>query len=136
MRPFLLLASRAEDLAADEEYAAFLRLTGLSADELRRVRMEAGPLPDLRLDDYSGVFVGGGPFNSSDPAATKSVVQRRVAFIAPRERLRGGAFERARTALAAGLSGTGPLWIPPSVWRRIAAPSRLATLRQPLVTWT
>jgi len=78
VRPFLLLSSRAEDVAADDEYAAFLRLTGLPAEQLRRVRMEAAPLPRLHLDDYSGVFLGGGPFNSSDPPATKSAVQRRV----------------------------------------------------------
>jgi GMP synthase (glutamine-hydrolysing) len=77
-RPFLLLASRAEDLAADEEYAAFLRLTGLDEPDLHRVRMEAGPLPSIDLDRYSGVFVGGGPFNSSDPEDEKSPVQRRV----------------------------------------------------------
>ncbi len=58
VRPFLLLSSRPEDAAADDEYAAFLRHSGLAPDELRRIRMEAGPLPRLRLDDYSGVFVG------------------------------------------------------------------------------
>jgi GMP synthase (glutamine-hydrolysing) len=78
VRPFLLLATRAEDLAADEEYAAFLRITGLAENELRRIRLEAGPLPDLDLDDYSGVLIGGGPFNSSDPPESKSAVQRRV----------------------------------------------------------
>jgi GMP synthase (glutamine-hydrolysing) len=78
VRPFLLLSSRAEDVAADDEYAAFLKLTGLPAEQLRRIRMEAAPLPRLNLDDYSGVFLGGGPFNSSDPPATKSAVQRRV----------------------------------------------------------
>jgi GMP synthase (glutamine-hydrolysing) len=78
VRPFLLLASRAEDLAADEEYAAFLRLTGLDEPQLHRVRMEAGPLPPIDLDRYSGVFVGGGPFNSSDPEDEKSPVQCRV----------------------------------------------------------
>jgi GMP synthase (glutamine-hydrolysing) len=78
VKPFLLLSSRAEDAAADDEYAAFLKLTDLPAEQLRRVRMEAGPLPRLDLDDYSGAFVGGGPFNSSDPPATKSAVQRRV----------------------------------------------------------
>jgi GMP synthase (glutamine-hydrolysing) len=78
VRPFLLLSSRAEDLAADDEYAAFLRVTGLPDTQLRRVRMEAAPLPELRLDDHSGVFLGGGPFNSSDPPAEKSAVQRRV----------------------------------------------------------
>jgi GMP synthase (glutamine-hydrolysing) len=78
VRPFLLLSSRAEDLAADGEYAAFLRFSGLPAERLRRVRMEAGPLPELDLDDYAGVFVGGGPFNSSDAPELKSDVQRRV----------------------------------------------------------
>ncbi len=78
MRPFLLLSSRAEDEAADDEYAAILRLTGLSVDQLRRVRMEAAPLPRIDLDDYAGVFVGGGPFNSSDPPESKSSVQHRV----------------------------------------------------------
>ena len=78
MRPFLLLSSRAEDEAADAEYAAFLRFTGLPAERLHRIRMEAGPLPPLRLDDYAGLFLGGGPFNSSDPREEKSAVQLRV----------------------------------------------------------
>ena len=78
MRPFLLLSSRPEDLAADEEYAAFLRCTGLSPQQLHRIRLEAGPLPRLDLDNWSGILLGGGPFNSSDPAETKSAVQVRV----------------------------------------------------------
>ena len=78
MRPFLLLSSRAEDVAADGEYDAFLRFTGLRPERLHRVRMEAAPLPPLRLDDYAGVMVGGSPFNSSDPPEAKGDVQRRV----------------------------------------------------------
>lgn len=78
MKPFVLLATRAEDLPADEEYALFLRYTGLSRDELVRVRLEAGPMPKLDLDELSGIFVGGGPFNASDPLEKKSAVQRRV----------------------------------------------------------
>lgn len=78
MKPFLLLATRADDLPADEEYALFLRFTGLSEENLIRVRMEAGPLGDIDLDDYSGIFVGGGPFNASDPAEKKSAIQHRV----------------------------------------------------------
>ncbi len=78
MRPFLLLSSRAEDVAADDEYEAFLRVTGLTPAGLHRVRMEAAPLPALDLDDYAGIFVGGGPFNSSDAPLEKSAVQHRV----------------------------------------------------------
>jgi GMP synthase (glutamine-hydrolysing) len=78
MLPFLLLASRAEDAAAEDEYAAYLRYGGLEPRELDRVRLEAGPLPDVELSDYSGVIVGGSPFTSSDPPEQKSAVQHRV----------------------------------------------------------
>lgn len=78
MKPFVLLATRAENGPADEEYELFLRYTGLAESELRRVRLEAGPMPHLDLDDLSGIFVGGGPFNASDPPEQKSTVQRRV----------------------------------------------------------
>ena len=78
MKPFVLLATRAEDSPADEEYALFLRNSGLSERDLVRVRLEAGPMPSLDFDELSGIFVGGGPFNASDPAEKKSPVQQRV----------------------------------------------------------
>lgn len=78
MKPFLLLATRAEDAAADAEYQAFLHYGGLAPDQLHRVRLEAGPLGDVDLDDYSAIITGGGPFNYSDPPVLKSQVQRRV----------------------------------------------------------
>ncbi|MFT4229889.1 MAG: glutamine amidotransferase [Microbacterium sp.] len=78
MKPFVLLATRAEDLPADEEYALFLKYSGLSERDLIRVRLEADPMPALDLDALSGVLVGGGPFNASDPPERKSAVQRRV----------------------------------------------------------
>jgi GMP synthase (glutamine-hydrolysing) len=76
--PFLLLATRAEVVAADGEYDAVLRYGGLSPDELHRVRLERGPMPRIDLDDYAGVIVGGGPFNASDDPAEKSPTQLRV----------------------------------------------------------
>ncbi len=78
MKPFLLLATRADDTAADEEYAAFARFGGLEPDQLRRVRLEAGPMPAINLNDYSGIILGGSPFTSSDDDATKPAVQLRV----------------------------------------------------------
>ncbi len=78
MRPFVLLSTRAEDVAADDEYAGFLRATGLGERELHRIRVEAGPVPELDLDAYAGVLLGGSPFNASDPDELKSDVQRRV----------------------------------------------------------
>lgn len=78
MKPFLLLATRAEDEAADAEYQAFLDYGGLAPEHLRRVRMESESLGEVDLDDYSGVITGGGPFNYSDPPVLKSSAQRRV----------------------------------------------------------
>ena len=78
MLPFLLLATRAEDRAADEEYAAFLRFGDLTASELVRHRLEREPLGELRLDDYSGVILGGSPFTTSVPKEEKSEAQLRV----------------------------------------------------------
>ncbi|MCX7523108.1 glutamine amidotransferase [Microbacterium sp. STN6] len=78
MKPFLLLATRDEDAVADDEYGAFLRLAGLERGQLRRIRLEREPMPALELTDYSGVFVGGSPLNTSDPAETKSPVHVRV----------------------------------------------------------
>lgn len=78
MKPFVLLATRPEDRAADDEYTAILRFAGLPPDHLRRVRLEAGPMPPLDLDEVSGIIVGGSPFTTSDPPAEKSPVQVRV----------------------------------------------------------
>jgi GMP synthase (glutamine-hydrolysing) len=78
VKPFLLLASRAEDAAADDEYAAYLRYGGLAPEQLRRIRLEAAPLPDLDLAGYSAIIVGGSPFTSSDPSDRKSDTQHRV----------------------------------------------------------
>ena len=63
---------------ADDEYAATLRCTELAEDRLTRVRLERHPLGDIDLDHWSGIIVGGSPFNISDPAEAKSTVQRRV----------------------------------------------------------
>ena len=78
MKPFLLLATRAEDQAADDEYMSFLAAGGLTVDQLVRVRLESTELPSINLDDYSGVILGGSPFNTSDDDNEKSEVQRRV----------------------------------------------------------
>ena len=78
MKPFLLLATRAEDEAADGEYEAFRVAGGLEPDQLQRIRLEAEPLPDIDLDEWSGLIVGGSPFNASDPQDAKSDIQLRV----------------------------------------------------------
>jgi GMP synthase (glutamine-hydrolysing) len=78
VKPILLLSIRADDAAADNEYESFLTLAGLEEDELRRVRLDQRALGDVDLRDWSGIWVGGGPFNYTDPDEKKSPVQRRV----------------------------------------------------------
>jgi GMP synthase (glutamine-hydrolysing) len=78
VKPFLFLATRAEDEAADSEYAAMLRYARLDERDLLRRRLEREPLGEVDLDDWAGIIVGGGPFNVSDPVEVKSAVQVRV----------------------------------------------------------
>lgn len=78
MRPFLFLGTRAEDDVAQQEYDAVLAGCGLRSDELVRVRLEAGPLGEVDLDEWSGIILGGGPYNMSDPEDAKSPAQRRA----------------------------------------------------------
>jgi GMP synthase (glutamine-hydrolysing) len=78
VKPFLFLGTRAEDAAADSEYAAVLACSGLDERDVRRVRLEATELGPVDLADWSGIILGGGPFNASDPEHLKSPVQRRA----------------------------------------------------------
>lgn len=77
MKPFLFLGIRAQDAAADDEYAAVLRCTGLDERDVRRVRIEREELGPVDLDDWSGIVIGGGPWNVSDPEESKPADQRR-----------------------------------------------------------
>jgi GMP synthase (glutamine-hydrolysing) len=68
----MLLQVRPEDAASDNEYQSFLEFTGLPEDQLERAKVENGGFPDVRLSDYSGIFLGGGPYNFTDPDNKKS----------------------------------------------------------------
>jgi GMP synthase (glutamine-hydrolysing) len=76
--PFLLLSIRAEDAAADDEYGAMMRFAGLDSPGMRRIRLTHQSLGDIDLADWSGVILGGGPYNVSDAQESKSETQRRV----------------------------------------------------------
>jgi GMP synthase (glutamine-hydrolysing) len=76
--PFLLLSIRAEDAAADDEYQAMMRFGGLDRAGLQRIRLTHRSLGDIDLDDWSGIILGGGPYNVSDPPAAKDATQRRA----------------------------------------------------------
>ena len=76
--PFLLLSIRAEDEAADDEYAAMMQFGGLDESGMRRIRLTQQELGTVDLAQWSGIMLGGGPYNVSDDAATKSSTQTRV----------------------------------------------------------
>ena len=65
--PFLLLSIRAEDAAAYDEYGAVMRFAGLGTNGLQRLRLTHESLGDIDLADWSGIILGGGPYNVSDP---------------------------------------------------------------------
>ena len=47
--------------------------------QAHRLRIEQQGIPrDLRLDDYSGIIVGGSPFDISTPEAEKTALQKRI----------------------------------------------------------
>jgi GMP synthase (glutamine-hydrolysing) len=77
-KPFLLLSIRAEREAAENEYESFLRFTGLAESELPLVNLATEELPRLDLDDWSGILLGGGPWNASDEPDSKSDAQLRA----------------------------------------------------------
>jgi GMP synthase (glutamine-hydrolysing) len=76
---FLVLQLRPETEASDDEFAAFLRQGGLTEAETHRVRLDQGGLPvGLRLEDYAGVIVGGGPGCVSDAPEDKDPVEAEI----------------------------------------------------------
>jgi GMP synthase (glutamine-hydrolysing) len=78
VKPFLLLSIRAEQTAADDEYAAFCRFLGVGHAGLHRVQLGQAPLGDVDLRAWSGILLGGGAFTMSDPPEVKSTIQRQA----------------------------------------------------------
>lgn len=76
--PFLLLSIRGEDEAADDEYRAMMRFAGLDTTGMHRIRLTHESLGQIDLADWSGIVLGGGPYNVSDAAESKSATQQRV----------------------------------------------------------
>ena len=77
-RPVLILQLRPEDVTADDEYRAILEHGGISRQDTERHRIEQSGIPELDLDDYTAVIVGGSPFDVSKPENQKSPEQLRV----------------------------------------------------------
>ena len=77
-KPFLIIQLRPEDDAADSELRAILQYGRLHEDDIVRARVELAGLPDIELDDYAAIIVGGSPFDVSTPEGQKSAMQKRL----------------------------------------------------------
>ena len=77
-KPVLVLQLRPEDDTSDSEFEAFLKYGQLDEADTRRIRIEKAGIPELSLEDYSAVIVGGSPFDISTPQERKSAIQVRI----------------------------------------------------------
>lgn len=78
MKPFLIIQLRPEDEASDSEFNAFLKCSKLDQSEVVRIRAEKKGLPKIDLANYSGIIVGGSPFDITTPEDKKSDIQKKV----------------------------------------------------------
>ena len=70
---------RPEDDTSDNEFAAILKYGDLGVKDVHRLRIEKKGIPgDLALEQYSGVIVGGSPFDISTPEQDKSEIQKKI----------------------------------------------------------
>jgi GMP synthase (glutamine-hydrolysing) len=72
-KPFLILQLRPVDAACENELQAILSYGGI--ENYVRVRMEKEGVPEVDLNAYSGIIIGGGPSNVSDDPKIKHAFQ-------------------------------------------------------------
>ena len=77
-KPFLILQLRPEDDTSDSEFEAILKYGELDAADTRRLRIENTGIPELALDDYAAVIVGGSPFDISTAQHQKLPIQVKI----------------------------------------------------------
>ena len=77
-KPFLILQIRPEDDTSNSEFEAILKYAGLGDKDVCRIRIERTGIPDISLDDYAAVIVGGSPFDISTPELEKSIIQKKI----------------------------------------------------------
>lgn len=90
VQPVLLIQTRADDAAAADELRSTSVLGEFADGQLRSLRLDrelaareghaGAPSLDWQqiMDTHAGIILGGSPFNASDPAESKSPIQRRV----------------------------------------------------------
>lgn len=79
MKPFLVIQLRPENETSNSEFEAILHYGQLSNEEVVRLRIEDTGIPGtLNPLDYSGILVGGSPFDISTPKSKKSANQIKI----------------------------------------------------------
>ncbi|WP_366180581.1 hypothetical protein ABXS69_10440 [Actinomyces timonensis] len=79
MKPFIMVSTRPEISAAEDEYESFLSLGRLDRADLTHVLLEEVDfLGSFNAEDVSGVVIGGSPYNISTPEASKTRSQLRT----------------------------------------------------------
>lgn len=76
MKPFLLLQSRGESETLDDELRAICEFSGLARYEIVCLNLTEAMKPSMRLEDYSGVIMAGGPANYAYDESEKTPEQR------------------------------------------------------------
>lgn len=76
--PLLYVCVRPQQGAAAAEYESFRSAARLDASQLVQHDLVRDALPPDVFERYSGFFVGGSPFNLTDPESSKTDVQRRL----------------------------------------------------------
>ena len=99
--PLLYVCVRPQQGAAAAEYESFRAAARLDASELVAHDLVREPLPDNVFDRYRGFFIGGSPFNVTDPESSKTDVQRRLEH--DLERIAAGVIESSEQAASAAL---------------------------------
>jgi len=77
-KPFLILQIRPEDDTSNSEFEAILKYGELGEEDVCRIRIERTGIPDISLDDYAAVIVGGSPYDISTPELEKSTIQKKI----------------------------------------------------------
>ncbi len=76
--PLLYVCVRPQQGAAAAEYQSFRTAAKLDEADIAQHDLVREPLPADVFERYGGFFIGGSPFNVTDPEATKTDVQRRL----------------------------------------------------------
>ncbi|MCP4875072.1 MAG: glutamine amidotransferase [Gammaproteobacteria bacterium] len=77
-KPFLILQLRPEDDTSDSEFEAILKYGELDQRNTHRLRIEKTGIPEVSLNEYAAVIVGGSPFDISTAEHEKSEIQVKI----------------------------------------------------------